>query len=63
MAKKSKKKLKISKRVKSNKDFPTLQLKKEADIAMDFATKVYKKFDKMIKSVILFGSAGKNLKN
>ena len=59
MAKKSKKKLKISKRVKSNKDFPTLQLKKEADIAMDFATKVYKKFDKMIKSVILFGSAVK----
>jgi len=57
--KKSKKKPKISKRVKSNKDFPTLQLKKEADIAMDFATKVYKKFDKMIKSVILFGSAVK----
>jgi predicted nucleotidyltransferase/uncharacterized protein (UPF0332 family) len=57
MAKKSKKKSKISKRVKPNKDFPTLQLKKEADIAMDFATKVYKKFNKIIKAVILFGSA------
>jgi len=57
--KKSKKKSKISKKVKVNKDFPTLQLKKEADIAMDFAAKVYKKFDKMIKSVVLFGSAAK----
>ena len=57
--KKSKKKLKKSKRVKPNADFPTLQLKKEADIAMDFATKVYKKFDKIIKSVVLFGSASK----
>ena len=63
MAKKSKKKSKknpkIFKRIKSNKDFPTLQLKKEADIAMDFATKAYKKFDKIIKSVVLFGSAAK----
>jgi len=57
--KKSKKKSKIFKRIKSNKDFPTLQLKKEADIAMDFAAKVYKKFDKIIKSVVLFGSAVK----
>ena len=57
--KKSKKKPKIFKRIKSNKDFPTLQLKKEADIAMDFATKAYKKFDKIIKSVVLFGSAAK----
>ncbi|MBS3076428.1 nucleotidyltransferase domain-containing protein [Candidatus Pacearchaeota archaeon] len=38
------------------KDVPTLQIKKESDIAMDFAIKAYKKFDKMIKSVILFGS-------
>ncbi len=63
MAKKSKKKFKkkpkIFKRIKSNKDFPTLQLKKEADIAMDFATKAYKKFDKIIKAVVLFGSAVK----
>ncbi|PIU75798.1 hypothetical protein COS75_02595 [Candidatus Pacearchaeota archaeon CG06_land_8_20_14_3_00_35_12] len=32
---------------------------KERDIAMDFATKVYEKFGKIIKSVILFGSTAK----
>lgn len=69
MVKKTNKKSssKISKKKKTNskskdlsaKKFPTLKLKKESDIAMDFATKVYKKFDKMIKSVVLFGSAAK----
>ncbi len=39
---------------------PTLKLENERDIAMDFATKVYQKFDKLIKSVILFGSAFKH---
>ncbi len=39
------------------KNVPTLQLKSESDIAMDFATKAFKKFDKMMKSVVLFGSA------
>ncbi len=34
----------------------TLKLDTETDIAMDFATKVYKKFNKILKSVILFGS-------
>jgi len=48
------KKLKIS-----EKDIPTLNLKKESDIAMDFALKVYDKFEKAIKSVILFGSTAK----
>ncbi len=38
---------------------PTLDLKKESDIAMDFATKVFKKFNKIIKSVILFGSSAR----
>jgi predicted nucleotidyltransferase len=38
------------------KDFPTLKLKTEKEIAMDFATKAYEKFNKMIKSIILFGS-------
>jgi len=57
--KKSKKKPKTFKKSKPGKDFPTLQFKKETDIAMDFATKVYKKFDKIIKSVVLFGSAVK----
>jgi predicted nucleotidyltransferase/uncharacterized protein (UPF0332 family) len=48
-------KIKISK-----KDFPTLKLIKEKDIALDFATKVNEKFSKLIKSVILFGSQAKN---
>jgi len=38
---------------------PTLKLKKESDIAMDFATKAYKKFDKLVKSIVLFGSTAK----
>lgn len=37
----------------------TLLLKTEQDIAMDFAIKVYKQFDKLIKSVVLFGSTVK----
>ncbi len=43
----------------SKKDFPTLQLKSEHDIAMDFAVKTYKNFDKLIKSIVLFGSVAK----
>lgn len=43
----------------AEKDFPTLKLKLETDIAMDFAVKAYKKFDKIVKSIILFGSAVK----
>ncbi len=46
-------------RKSSLKDFPTLQILNEQDIAMDFATKTYKKFTKLIKSVILFGSSVK----
>ena len=38
---------------------PTLKLKSETDIAMDFATKVYQRFDKIIKSIVLFGSTAK----
>jgi len=41
------------------KNYPSLKLKTEHDIAMDFATKVYKKFDKAIKSIVLFGSVVK----
>ena len=44
---------------KSIKEFPTLKLKEEYDIAYDFAIKVYEKFGKVIKSIILFGSAAK----
>lgn len=43
----------------NSKKLPSLDLRKESDIAMDFATKAYKKFDKLVKSVILFGSAAK----
>lgn len=39
----------------------TLNLTKETDIAMDFATKVYENFDKTIKSIILFGSSAKQI--
>jgi predicted nucleotidyltransferase/uncharacterized protein (UPF0332 family) len=36
------------------------KLNVERDIAMDFSMKVYRKFDKLIKSIVLFGSAAKN---
>lgn len=42
-----------------NKNIPTLNLKTENGIAMDFAIKVYKRFDKMVKSIVLFGSSVK----
>ncbi len=48
---------KISKTTAKN--FPTLRLKTEKDVAMDFAEKAYRKFDKLIKSIILFGSQSK----
>jgi predicted nucleotidyltransferase len=41
----------------NSKNIPTLQLRTEDEIAMDFAVKTYKKFDKMVKSIVLFGSA------
>ncbi len=49
-----KKKSKIDK-----KNIPSLKLKTAHDIAMDFADKVYEKFNKMIKSIVLFGSTAK----
>ncbi len=44
---------------KEMKNIPTLKLKTEHEIAMDFAVKVYKRFDKTVKSIILFGSVAK----
>jgi predicted nucleotidyltransferase/uncharacterized protein (UPF0332 family) len=41
------------------KNISTLQLKSEDDISMDFAVKIYKKFDKIVKSIVLFGSTTK----
>ncbi len=38
----------------------TLGLVGEREIAMDFATKVYREFDRMVKSVVLFGSSAKH---
>ena len=43
----------------NKKNIPTLQLKNEHDIAMDFAVKVAQKFNKIVKSIVLFGSTTK----
>lgn len=64
MVKKKIKKKKVVKEEKKKeapiiKEIPTLQLKAEDDIAMDFAVKVYKKFNKIVKSIVLFGSTTK----
>jgi predicted nucleotidyltransferase/uncharacterized protein (UPF0332 family) len=40
---------------------PTMKIAGEREIAMDFAMKVYEKFDQMIKSIVLFGSSAKNV--
>ena len=40
---------------------PTLGIVGEREIAADFATKVYEKFDQMIKSIVLFGSSAKQI--
>ncbi|MFH1585302.1 MAG: nucleotidyltransferase domain-containing protein [archaeon] len=60
-AKSVKKPVKKTKAVKEidTKKYPSFKLRKEDDIAMDFATKVYERFNKIIKSVVLFGSAAK----
>jgi predicted nucleotidyltransferase/uncharacterized protein (UPF0332 family) len=42
-------------------DIPTMKIAGERDIAMDFAMKVYGKFDQMIKSIVLFGSSAKKI--
>ncbi len=54
-----KKEIKKSKSKSSKKNYPTLQLKLESEIAMDFAVKAYEKFNKIVKSIILFGSSVK----
>jgi predicted nucleotidyltransferase len=50
---------KINDKFDRTKNIPSLQLKTENDIAMDFAVKVYKKFNKVVKSIVLFGSTTK----
>lgn len=43
----------------NHKDFPSLNINKDTGIAMDFATKTYERFNKLVKSVVLFGSSTK----
>jgi predicted nucleotidyltransferase/uncharacterized protein (UPF0332 family) len=57
MAKKKKKVKKKSKTINNDK---SKKLMDEKDIAMDFAVKIQKKFDRMIKASILFGSQARN---
>lgn len=60
MVKKKKSKSSKEKSSKNSKYKPeTLKIQSERDIAMDFATKIYHKFDKVIKCIILFGSSVK----
>ena len=47
------------KKAPNPKNMPTLQLRSENEIATDFATKAYQKFDTIVKSRILFGSSAK----
>ncbi len=51
--------VKQKKKSKEIKNIPSLQLKSESDIAMDFAAKAYQTFNKIIKSIVLFGSSVK----
>ena len=41
----------------------TMKIARDRDIAMDFGLKVYREFDQMIKSVVLFGSSAKRMSN
>lgn len=52
-----KNKSQLMKRIQTVKN--TMLLATEQEIAMDFATKIYKEFDTMIKSIVLFGSSVK----
>jgi predicted nucleotidyltransferase len=47
------------KSLKSSKKKSTINLKNEHDIAMDFAVKVSQQFNKIVKSIVLFGSSAK----
>ena len=44
---------------KESEEKPTLKLASDQDIAMDFATKVYKKMSTLVKCIVLFGSSAK----
>ncbi|MEM3113099.1 MAG: nucleotidyltransferase domain-containing protein [Candidatus Pacearchaeota archaeon] len=57
--KKSDKKKNVSKQNNPIKK-TSIDLRSDRDIAMDFAVKLYEKFNNLVKSVILFGSSTKN---
>ncbi len=40
---------------------PTLMLATDREISLDFATKVYKRFENLVKSIVLFGSSSKKV--
>lgn len=63
MAKKKVKKeeIKMEKAKKPNTSIQTLNIVTDREIALDFATKTYKEFDRMIKSIVLFGSSAKKI--
>lgn len=44
---------------RATKKFSGLKMAKNDDIARDFAIKIYERFNKMVKSVVLFGSSAK----
>jgi len=52
-------KKKSAQKMPSPSNFPTLNIVKDLDITMDFATKTYERFNKIIKSIVLFGSTAK----
>src|SRR3989344_5221248 len=45
---------------KKEKHSITPSLENEREIAMEFATKIHQKFDRLVKATILFGSQAKN---
>ena len=59
MAKKKVEGTRVSEKLKQ--EAPTLNIVKEQDIAMDFAKKAYQKLGQVIKSIVLFGSAAKEI--
>lgn len=59
----SSKKKAVSKKVNSKNLPDTMKLGSERDIAMDFGIKVYRRFDTMVKSIVLFGSTTKRTSN
>ncbi len=43
----------------NTRNLPSFKLARDEDIAMDFAKKTYERFNKLVKSIVLFGSVAK----